>query len=676
MLLNVRGYGLTDKIVDGTETTVNNYEGSSWAINVILDGNKINLFKGVQSNVNGSITRADAMLMVFNALKADANRYYTDALADEFAIAQNSDGTNATDAYGRAGYAWAVDGENVSDVYATSADYTYNATSATTVGAIIAAYNKANNKEYDATSETAVAAGSVVEFTVTKSAMSVLTTYGYELLEVSKVNTKALTEGDHKGAYTVTFTDTSTTTTDVLGVSVAKGDMIIVPNAGADETGRVYADATATSAVTTKITGYNAAGYVVINGAKVYADGNYSTAITDAEASTDVIKADNYTQGYDFYLSPIGTLLGAVENSGITAEKYTTEYAYVLDSQAKGANDGTDDLFGEVTAATAAAAVVKVLTPAGEIKTLTLAIEQDSTSGNYNYVGTDAINFFTGNADSMTVETKTVESNTQVGKVLSYYTRTDGTIVALALDTPVSVTTTKGGSTVSVSSSDKTATSSTVVNVVTIADDGAIPTTGTKDPAKAAAKYTASTIVGYKNLVATTYANAFVVYAKDSTEYISTIYAFGAAAPEVEVPVAQMAYVKAIGDESASGTAVTFVIEGKEVTYYAASILIGDASGKIAKGEFGLVTLKSDGVTVSKFDETTTPAVDDEKVTYLDTNYVQTETTGVTEYTSTVNVYDVTGADEAVELAVGVKVTIFQDSTTTVIFITEDVSAE
>jgi hypothetical protein len=72
MLLNVLGYGLSEKTVNGTTTTVNKYEGSNWAINVLVDGNNYGLFTGVKSDVNGAITRADAMQMVFNALKLNA----------------------------------------------------------------------------------------------------------------------------------------------------------------------------------------------------------------------------------------------------------------------------------------------------------------------------------------------------------------------------------------------------------------------------------------------------------------------------------------------------------------------------------------------------------------------------------------------------------------------------
>jgi hypothetical protein len=86
MLLNVLGYGLTTNYV--TNETTNNYEGSSWAINVLVDGNKIGLFNGVKSDVNGAITRADAMQMVYNALavystaKVDVAGYYE--LSSEF----------------------------------------------------------------------------------------------------------------------------------------------------------------------------------------------------------------------------------------------------------------------------------------------------------------------------------------------------------------------------------------------------------------------------------------------------------------------------------------------------------------------------------------------------------------------------------------------------------------
>jgi hypothetical protein len=118
MLLNVLGYGLSTKIIDGTTTTVNSYEGSQWAINVAVDGNKIKLFNGVDSDLSGAITRVDAMNMVFNALEqanalnktaltAGANNgpvevtaiqpFY--ALADEFEYTKSEAGT--TDSFGR-----------------------------------------------------------------------------------------------------------------------------------------------------------------------------------------------------------------------------------------------------------------------------------------------------------------------------------------------------------------------------------------------------------------------------------------------------------------------------------------------------------------------------------------------------------------------------------------------
>jgi hypothetical protein len=69
MLLNVLGYGLSEKSVNGTDTVINSYEGSQWAINVAVDGNNIGLFEGVKSSLSDAITRVDAMNMVSNALK-------------------------------------------------------------------------------------------------------------------------------------------------------------------------------------------------------------------------------------------------------------------------------------------------------------------------------------------------------------------------------------------------------------------------------------------------------------------------------------------------------------------------------------------------------------------------------------------------------------------------------
>jgi hypothetical protein len=114
MLLNVLGYGLSEKTVNGNTTTVNKYEGTQWAINVAVDGNAIKLFKNVDSSLNGAITRVDAMNMVFNALeqayelraaaaKAEPAVAVTKdqpfyALADDFAYDKDTDDA---DVFGR-----------------------------------------------------------------------------------------------------------------------------------------------------------------------------------------------------------------------------------------------------------------------------------------------------------------------------------------------------------------------------------------------------------------------------------------------------------------------------------------------------------------------------------------------------------------------------------------------
>jgi len=68
MLLSSLGYGIESRLIDGTTYEVNNYTGAYWATKVSADGNKLGLFEKLDDvDLNGEISRAEAMQMAFNA---------------------------------------------------------------------------------------------------------------------------------------------------------------------------------------------------------------------------------------------------------------------------------------------------------------------------------------------------------------------------------------------------------------------------------------------------------------------------------------------------------------------------------------------------------------------------------------------------------------------------------
>ncbi len=107
-LLNALGYGFINYVdpQTGLPKTANRYVGTYWATEVSKDANLIGLFDGLTlSKMNGAITLAEAMQMVFNALQAGP----LPGIALGYAPTQTT--TTGTDAYGRAAYVWTEGGE-------------------------------------------------------------------------------------------------------------------------------------------------------------------------------------------------------------------------------------------------------------------------------------------------------------------------------------------------------------------------------------------------------------------------------------------------------------------------------------------------------------------------------------------------------------------------------------
>jgi hypothetical protein len=640
MLLNAYGMGLSNKIVDGTETVVNRYEGSSWAINVIVDGNSINLFDGVKSDVNGTITRAEAMQMVFNLLKENSNNWTLEQnpysmLPTEFAIKTKA---ADNDAYGRTGYKWVAGSSEkvVSGDYMSAADYVYVADQGdTTIGDILAAYNKANNlkgdKKYAENDKTEVTSGTVVEFTFNKVAHTYTTlTYSYRLDTVKSVGTKAVAANaeEHAGAYAITLEGGDTIYTDDLKITVAKNDVIIIPVNSDDED--VLADATIATPVRATATSVDKDGnYVVVNGAKLYKDDAVAASgVTVGTGKTIAFSSIGFKDTYNFYKTPANTV-AAVSVYEEAAAAYTTTVAYLLDSQAKSTVGEDADLFGEDGTTAAAKAILQIVDATGTVKLLNVAIAKNADD-EFVYTGTDAIGLGTTGKNPVV---KASAKGAVKDKFVEYYTDSNGDAVIVAIHDTTAVS---SYAKASVAIAGSNANSKTVMNIVRY-------TTTEKGTTYAGTTYT-----GYKNFPAITSGVAYF----DTTANVVTVYA---AAEQVNTETtASIAYCKSAGDLTASGYAYTFVVDGKEVTYYNAA---NDAAvaGKFYKN---LVVDTDKGTFTTKDAEVVTKLT----VVSVDENYFVHTASTVVEYAANTQIVDLTD-NGITALEEGLTVVVFNTKT-------------
>jgi len=130
MLLSALGYGIESRLIDGTTYEVNNYTGEYWATKVSADGNKLGLFEKLDDvDLNGEISRAEAMQMAFNAYgmsfngpnNKDVNDGYVSDFSDGFFYTlkdYHKTSQDVTDWLGRPAHYWAnKSGKAVTDTY-------------------------------------------------------------------------------------------------------------------------------------------------------------------------------------------------------------------------------------------------------------------------------------------------------------------------------------------------------------------------------------------------------------------------------------------------------------------------------------------------------------------------------------------------------------------------------
>lgn len=641
MVLNARGYGISKN--DKGET-VNAYVGDYWTTAITLDANKagVKLFTGLTGvKMNNALTRAQAMQMVFNAIEATPDTDSTVFAGYEVAKEE----TDVVDSYGRDGYYWYVVGDTdktaVSGNYFESADYVYTASAAITAADLVAAYNKAQGleKAEDEDKYTGsfsdVKAGYVVEFAVDAEAKTLteITRYFYKIDTVANVATTAEASGDHKGAYKIDIAAGADTYTDV--VSLKKGDIIVVPYVNATA---VYADAKVATPVVAKISEIAADGSVLVAGGIKYNTNDAVANTTALEGAVAVTTALGFENTYNLYITPAGTVAGVTVYEE-AAPAYTTAIAWLLDSQAQAYGDSSEtDLIGNVSGDTTKAAVVlKIVDFKGNTKLLNVAIELNEDGDDYVYAGTDAITLAGEDEDLAVVGS---EQGEVAEMFVEYYLDANGNAVIVAFYDDFAEIEEYAGAAYSIAGA--TANSKTVLNVIRMAEDDEGNVT-----------YTAESFTGYKTFPVITTGIAYVNITADA----NVIYAL-ALAEEVEETetVDAIAYCKAVGNLTAGGYAYTFVVDGKEVTYYNASNEAAEA-GKFYKD----LEVSTDGKNV--FTEQDAEVVEAVVVSdTIDANYFVTEGGNIVEYAKNTTLINLT--EEAVSaIAEGLVVVVFETAT-------------
>ncbi len=123
------------------------FTGSYWAVNTASYGTLVGLFEdSTDTTYSDAITREEAMLYAFNALTGAMTVSYSETLnayysgTTPFTTIDEEDeylytlgyqvygvyqGDSASDDFGRVGYAWEVDGSEISDTYFDDADVSY-----------------------------------------------------------------------------------------------------------------------------------------------------------------------------------------------------------------------------------------------------------------------------------------------------------------------------------------------------------------------------------------------------------------------------------------------------------------------------------------------------------------------------------------------------------------------
>ena len=630
---NIQNYDpITGDVIPGKK---NNYTGSNWKTKVSLDAADVELGYGAFGvgtalagvDLNKALTRAEAMELVFDALIIDMFEGIDNL---EYYFEPNH--TELTDGYGRPLIVWAADDKNISGSYLYPSTFTLTFVDVDDAGQTaedaIDAYNKENGTKYayGAAAGDNFRRGETVEFYVVDNEVVYYVDYCYALDKITKVND----DGTVESAYG--YYDTWDPDHPVVIEGAKKDDIYRIPytytlhDYVVEDAEKVEPD------FTSKITAYANHGYdVTANGAVQYVDKWYNWAIG---AELDGLSYGDFKNEFDFYLSPVGTVLAAIQVTEVSTEPDYL-YGFAIAYQVKSATSSTTttDLFGSQTTGTDAPAMAKivVVTPDAETKILDLAVRtKDSkfyvagkflsdsqTSAKEDYVASD-------------LEIVKGEGNKSIKKDLSnpvfvkYFEKEDGTIViadTAALNAGADY------AAASIEFNGVHANSNTALKVVTANVDS-----------KGNVTYSAESKTGYKNFPEFKAADGYQFFADTDN---NVIYVWGSAAVPTPDVIHVPAYIKAVGELVAEGYKVTAIVGGKDKTYYA------QTETTVLPGHFymDLDSALTDGQ-LKAGDPTEWTAVatvlENIEITGVDANYF-TYAGGDVEYPSNTAIYDLTG---------------------------------
>ena len=665
---NIQNYDpITGDVVPGKK---NNYTGSNWKINVAKDAYEHMLGEGAYGygtalegvDLNKALTRAEAMELVFDALIIDMFEGIDNL---EYYFEPNH--TELTDGYGRPLIVWAADDKNISGSYLYPSTFTLTFVDVDVAGQTaedaIDAYNKENGTKYayGAAAGDNFRRGETVEFYVEDNEVVYYVDYCYALDKITKVNDDGTVESED-GYY-----DTWDPDHPVVIEGAKKDDIYRIPYSYTlhdyvvEDAEKVEPD------FTSKITAYANGGYdVTANGAVQYVDKWYNWAIG---AELDGVSHGDFKNEFDFYLSPAGTLLAAIQVTEVSTEPDYL-YGFAIAYQVKSATSSTTttDLFGSQTTGTDAPAMIKlvVVTPEAETKILDLAVRtKDSksyvagkflsdsqTSDKEDYVASD-LEIVKGDGN------KSIKKDLSNPVFVKYFEKEDGTIVI--------------ADTAALSAGADYAAASIEFNGVKTNSNTALKVVTANVDSKGNVTYSAESKTGYKNFPEFKAADGYQFVADTDN---NVIYVWGSAAVAPADVIHVPAYIKSVGELVAEGYKVTAIVGGKDKTYYA------QTETTVLPGHFymDLDSALTDGQ-LKAGDPTEWTAVatvlENIEITGVDANYF-TYAGGDVEYPSNTAIYDLTGKG-LTALDKGYKVYVFGTTNTDavaankslVIFITE-----
>ena len=554
---NIQNYDpITGDVIPGKK---NNYTGSNWKTKVSLDAADVELGYGAYgygtalegADLNKALTRAEAMELVFDALIIDMFEGIDNL---EYYFEPNH--TELTDGYGRPLIVWAADDKNISGSYLYPSTFTLTFVDVDVAGQTaedaIDAYNKENGTKYayGAAAGRTFYRGQTVEFYVEDDVIQYYVRYWYELDKITKVNDDGTVESED-GWF------------DGLKIEGAKKDDIYrIPYAlNAEVDDFVVEDAEKVEPdFTSKITAYANYGFdVTANGAVQYLDGMYNWAIGAELAG---VSYGDFKNEFDFYLSPAGTLLAAIQVTEVSTEPDYL-YGFAIAYQVKSATSSTTttDLFGSQTTGTDAPAMAKivVVTPDAETKVLDLLVKKKDdkfyVAGDFVPDSKDSTEDYVASDLEIVKGEKSLKKDLSNPVFVRYFLLDDGTAV---IDGIAALYAGADYAAASIEFNGVKTNSNTALKVVTANVDS-----------KGNVTYSAESKTGYKNFPEFKAADGYQFFADTKN---NVIYVWGSAAVAPADVIHVPAYIKAVGELVAEGYKVTAIVGGEAKTYYAETI--------------------------------------------------------------------------------------------------------